>query len=72
MTSGFRISIFGLDIPLKYPVSMFGTFVNLLSLERYKQLIKEIYLEPNGEVILGSFYKLHKHREQEKNLKRNY
>ena len=45
----------GLEIPCKVTVSMLGTCVNLLLLERYKQLTGELYLEPKEEVILGSF-----------------
>lgn len=45
----------GLEIPCKVSVSMSGTCVNLLLLERYKQLTEELYLEPKEEIVLGSF-----------------
>ena len=45
----------GLEIPCKVSVSMRGTCLNLLLLERYKQLSEELYIEPKEETVLGSF-----------------
>ena len=45
----------GMEIPCKISASIPGTCQNLLLLERYKQLIKESYTEPENEEILGSF-----------------
>ena len=45
----------GLEIPCKVSVSMCGTCLNLLLLERYKQLSEELYIEPKEETVLGSF-----------------
>ena len=45
----------GLEIPWKVLVSMHGTCLNLLLLERYKQSIDELYREPKEETVLGSF-----------------
>ena len=56
MTSDFRISIFGLEIPFKVPVSMLGACANVLLLERNKELTEESYLKPKKEEILGSFH----------------
>ena len=45
----------GLEIRCKVSLSMCGTCLNLLLLERYKQLSEEFYLEPKEETTLGSF-----------------
>ena len=44
-----------LDTTCKISVSIRGTCLNLLLLERYKQLSEELYVEPKEETILGSF-----------------
>ena len=44
-----------LEIPCKVSVSLRGTCLNLLLLERYKQLSEELYIEPKEETVLGSF-----------------
>ena len=36
-------------------VTMPGTVNNLLVLEKYRQLIEELYIEPKNEDIIGSF-----------------
>jgi len=45
----------GLEIPCKIIVTMPGTVSNLLVLEKYRQLVEELYTEPKNEEILGSF-----------------
>ena len=45
----------GLEIPCKVSVSMRRTSLNLLLLERYKELSEELYIEPREETVLGSF-----------------
>ena len=45
----------GLEIPCKVSVTMPGTVSNLLVLEKYWQLVEELYTEPKNEEILGSF-----------------
>ena len=45
----------GLEIPCKISVSMRGTCLNLLLLERYKQLSEKLYIEPKEETALRSF-----------------
>ena len=47
----------GLGIPCKVSVSMRRTCLNLLLLERYKQLSEVLYIEPKEETVLGSFIK---------------
>ena len=45
----------GLEIPCKVSVTMPGTVSSLLELEKYWQLVEELYTEPKNEEILGSF-----------------
>ena len=45
----------GLEIPCKASVPIRGTCLNLLLLERYRQLSEELYIEPKEEAVLGSF-----------------
>ena len=45
----------GLEIPCKVSVSMRRTCLNLLLLERYKQLNEKLCIEPKEETVLGSF-----------------
>ena len=47
----------GLEIPCKISVSVRGTCLNLLLLERYKQLTEELNIELKEETVLGSFLK---------------
>ena len=42
------------EIPCKVSVSMHGTCLNLLLLERCKQLSEELFIEPKEETVLGS------------------
>ena len=46
----------GLEIPCEASVSMHGTCLNLLLLERYKQFSEEFYIKPKEETVLGSFF----------------
>ena len=45
----------GLEIPCKVSLTITGTVNNLLVLEKYRQLVEELYIEPKKEEILGSF-----------------
>ena len=45
----------GIEIPCIVTVSMPGTVINQLLLEKYKQLVQTLYAEPKEEEILGSF-----------------
>ena len=45
----------GLEIACKVTVRMAGTVRNHMLLERYMQLVTELYTEPEEEVVLGSF-----------------
>ena len=44
-----------LEIPFDVIVTMSGTIVNQLILEKYKKLVCEKYAKPKEEVIIGSF-----------------
>jgi len=50
----------GIEIPCKIKTQIPGTVSNLLVMERYKQLVEELYIEPKEELILGSFIKPYK------------
>ena len=45
----------GIEIPWVVTVSMSGTVINQLLMERYKQLVETLYTEPKEEEILGTF-----------------
>ena len=45
----------GWEFPCKVSVYMCGTCLNLLLLERYKQLSEDLHIEPKEETVLGSF-----------------
>ena len=45
----------GLEIPCKVTVTIPGTCANLLVMEKYKQLVDELYVQPKEEQIIGSF-----------------
>ena len=42
-------------IACKVTVKIPGTCVNILLMEKYKQLVQQLYIEPKNEEILGSF-----------------
>ena len=45
----------GLEIPWMVTVSMPGTIRNRLLLDRYRELVTDLYCEPEDEVIIGNF-----------------
>ena len=45
----------GMEIPCEVTVKMWGTCINLMLIEKYKQLVEQLYIESNSEEILGSF-----------------
>ena len=45
----------GIEIPCLITVTMPGTILNQLLMERFKQLVQEKYVEPKNEEILLSF-----------------
>ena len=45
----------GIEIPCKVTATIPGTVSNLLCMERYKELVKNLYTESKNEEILGSF-----------------
>ena len=48
----------GMEIACKVTASIPGTCVNLLLMERYKQLIQKTYIEPQKEEILGCYLRV--------------
>ena len=55
----------GIEIPCVVTVSMSGTVINQLLMERYKQLVETLYTEPMEEEILGTFLQLENTGEQD-------
>ena len=47
-----------IEIPCVVTVPVSGTVINQLLMERYKQLVKTLYMEPKEEEILGTFLQL--------------
>ena len=45
----------GLEIPCMVTVSMRGTIQNHFLLDRYRELVTDLYCEPKDEVIIGNF-----------------
>ena len=45
----------GIEIQCKVTVKIPGTCINLLLMEKYKQLVEQLYKEPKNEEVLGSF-----------------
>ena len=45
----------GLEIPCKITATIPGTVSNLLCMEKYKELVTNLYIEPKNEEVLGSF-----------------
>ena len=45
----------GMEIASKVIVKIPGTCVNILLMEKYKQLVQQLYIEPKNEEIIGSF-----------------
>ena len=48
----------GLEIPCRIKITMLGNIVNHLILEKYETLLKELYIEPKEEAIIGTFLSL--------------
>ena len=44
-----------LEIPCSVTVSLPGTIPNHLLLDRYRELVTELYCEPKDEIIIGNF-----------------
>ena len=45
----------GMEITCQVTVKIPGTCVNILLMEKYKQLVQQLYIEPKNEEIVGSF-----------------
>ena len=54
-----------IDIACVVTVSMRGTVINQLLMERYKQLVETLYTEPKEEEIFGTFLQLENTGEQD-------
>ena len=44
-----------MEIACKVTVKIPGTCINILLMEKYKQVVQQLYTEPKNEEILGSF-----------------
>ena len=55
----------GIEIPCVVTVSMPGTVINQLLMERYKQLVETLYIEPKEEEVFGTFLQLENTGEQD-------
>ena len=51
----------GLEVPCELTIAMIGSVVNHLLLFRYESLLKELYVEPEDEEIVGTFLSLAQH-----------
>ena len=58
----------GIEIPWVVTMSMPGTVINQLLMERYRQLVETLCTEPKEEEIFGTFLQLDSVKQQ-KNLK---
>ena len=45
----------GIEIPCKVTAKISGTVINLMIIEKYTELVQELYTEPKNEEVLGSF-----------------
>ena len=45
----------GMEVACKVTVKIPSTCVNILLMEKYKQLVQQLYIQPKNEEILGSF-----------------
>ena len=50
----------GMEIPCKISAKIPGTCINILLMDKYKELVEELYTEPNNEEVLGSFIEINK------------
>ena len=51
----------GLEVPCEVSITMIGSVVNHVFWTRYESLLKELYMEPKGEKIVGTFLSLARH-----------
>ena len=45
----------GIEVACKVTVKIPGTCINILLMEKYKQLVQQLYIEPKNGEILGSY-----------------
>ena len=50
-----------LEVPCEVSITMIGVVVNYLLLTRYESLLKELYINPKDEEIVGTFLSLAQH-----------
>ena len=49
-----------MEIAWKVTLKIPGMCVNILLMEKYKQLVQQLYIEPKNEEMLGSFLQANK------------
>ena len=52
-----------LEVPYEIKITMVGSIVNHHLLVRYESLLKELYIEPKDEVIIGTFLSIRNEHE---------
>ena len=61
----------GMEIACRVTVSIPGTCLNILLMERYKKLVEETYTEPRSEEILGSYLNNLRNEDMEDGVQKN-
>ena len=44
-----------LELPCKVTASLTAIYINLLKMEKYKQLMEDLYIKPSAEEFVSSF-----------------
>ena len=53
----------GLEVPCEIKIKMVGSIINHHLLVLYESLLKELYIEPKDEVIIGTFFSIRNEHE---------
>ena len=53
----------GLEVPCEIKIKMIGSIINHHLLVLYESLLKELYIEPKDEVIIGTFFSIRNEHE---------
>ena len=53
----------GLEVPSEIKIKMVGSIINHHLLVLYELLLKELYIEPKDEVIIGTFFSIRNEHE---------
>ena len=53
----------GLEVPSEIKIKMVGSIINHHLLVLYESLLKELYIEPKDEVIIGTFFSIRNEHE---------